>query len=184
MTSIERTAYPRFKRFMSARELHVFYTPQPDEIVWAREAAGSDEHLLALVVLLKAFNRLGYFPALDEVPAEVVGHIRRDLRLPEHIAPVYASARTAERHRSLVRARSEAVHDPAGARKVAADAIEEAARRKNDPANLVNIALERLVEGSYELPPFRTLNDMATTIRVRVNEGIFATVSIVAGPGN
>jgi hypothetical protein len=47
MASIERTAYPRFKRFMSVRELHVFYTPQPDEIVWAGEAAGSDEHLLA-----------------------------------------------------------------------------------------------------------------------------------------
>ena len=76
MASIGRTAYPRFKRFMSARELYVFYTPQPDEIVWAREAAGSDEHLLALVVLLKAFNWLGYFPVLDEVPAEVVGHIR------------------------------------------------------------------------------------------------------------
>ena len=42
MASIERTAYPRFKRFMSVRELQVFYTPQPDEIVWAREVAGSD----------------------------------------------------------------------------------------------------------------------------------------------
>ena len=49
-------------------------------------------------------------PAAATVPR----HIRRDLRLPEHVAPVYASARTAERHRSLVRARSEAVHDPAG----------------------------------------------------------------------
>ena len=39
MASIERTAYPRFKRFMSARELHVFYT-RSHEIVWAREAAG------------------------------------------------------------------------------------------------------------------------------------------------
>jgi hypothetical protein len=29
--------------------------------------------------------------------------------------------------------------------------------------------LERLVEGSYELPAFRTLNDMATTIRVSAN---------------
>ena len=46
MASIERTAYPRLKRFMSARELHVFYTSQPDEIVWAREATSSDEHLL------------------------------------------------------------------------------------------------------------------------------------------
>ena len=176
MASIERTAYPRFKRFMSVRELHVFYTPQPDEIVWAGEAAGSGEHLLALVTQLKVFNRLGYFPVLDEVPAEVAGHIRRDLRLPETTMPVYASTRTAERHRNLVRARSEVVYDPAGARKVAADAIEQAARRKNDPADLINIALERLVEGSYELPAFRTLNDMATTIRARANEEIFATV--------
>jgi len=174
MASIERTAYPRFKRFMSARELHVFYTPQPDEIVWAREATSSDEHLLALVTQLQAFNRLGYFPVLNEVPAEVVGHIRRDLRLPEGTMPIYASTRTAERHRNLVRARGEVVYDPAGARKVAADAIEEAARRKNDPADLINIALERLLEGSYELPAFRTLNDMATTIRVRANEEIFA----------
>jgi len=32
------------------------------------------------------------------------------------------------------------------------------------------------VEGSYELPAFRTLNDMATTIRARANEEIFAAV--------
>ncbi len=55
-------------------------------------------------------------------------------------------------------------------------AIEEAAHRKNDPADLINIALERLVEGSYELPAFRTLNDMATTIRARANEEVFTTV--------
>jgi hypothetical protein len=40
MASIERTAYPRFKRFMSARELHVFYTPQPDEIVGCARPPG------------------------------------------------------------------------------------------------------------------------------------------------
>ena len=79
MTSIERTAYPRFKRLLSARELHVFFTPQPDEVGWARGAAGSDEHVLALMVWLKCFGRLGYFPALDAVPAAVVDHVRRDL---------------------------------------------------------------------------------------------------------
>ena len=177
MASVERTAYPRFRRFMSARELHVFYTPAAEEIAWSRENASSDEHLLGLVIQLKTFSRLGYFPALDEVPSEVVGHIRRGLRLPEATRPVYASARTAERHRNLIRARSEVVYDPAGARKVAAAAIEEAARRKNDPADLINVALERLVEGSYELPAFRTLNDMAATIRARVNEEIFALVA-------
>jgi len=93
MASVERTAYPRFRRFMSARELHVFYTPVPEEITWARENAGSDEHLLGLVIQLKAFSRLGYLPALNEVPAEVVGHIRRDLRLPETTRPRSRRAR-------------------------------------------------------------------------------------------
>ena len=37
MTSIERTAYPQFKRLTSARVLHVFFTPSEDEAAWARE---------------------------------------------------------------------------------------------------------------------------------------------------
>jgi hypothetical protein len=32
VTSIERTAYPQFKRLTSARVLHVFFTPLPEEI--------------------------------------------------------------------------------------------------------------------------------------------------------
>jgi uncharacterized protein DUF4158 len=133
MASVERTADPRFRRFMSARELHVFYTPSAGEIAWARENASSDQHLLGLVVQLKTFSRLGYFPALDEVPAEVAGHVRRGLRLPEATRPVYASTRTAERHRNLIRERSEVVYDLAGARKVAAEAIEEAAPAEERP---------------------------------------------------
>ncbi|MFF4624698.1 DUF4158 domain-containing protein [Nonomuraea jabiensis] len=56
------SAYPRFKRFLSARELHVFYTPQTEEIAWASGRVRSDNHLLALMVQLKCFNRMGYFP--------------------------------------------------------------------------------------------------------------------------
>jgi len=112
VTSIERTAYPRFKRMPSARELHVFYTPQPDEVAWARGVSGSGEHLLALLVLAKCFGRLGYFPALADVPAVVVEHVRRDLGLAEGTAAVYASARTAKRHRDLVRQRLGVVRDP------------------------------------------------------------------------
>jgi hypothetical protein len=96
---------------------------------------------------------------------------------------VYSSTRTAERHRTLIRRRTEVVYDPEAARQVAADAIEEAAHRKNDPADLINIALERLVEGSFELPAFRTLNDLASEIRGQVNGEIFATVVDRLGPG-
>jgi hypothetical protein len=182
VTSIERTAYPRFRRLPSARELHVFYTPQPGEVAWARGVAGSDEHLLALLVLTKCFGRLGYFPALADVPAVVIEHVRRDLGLAEGTVAVYASARTAERHRDLVRQRLGVVRDPAGARKMAAEAIREAATRKNNPPDLINIALERLVEGCFELPGFSTLDEMASTIRGEVNAEIFAGIAERAGP--
>ena len=67
MASIERTAYPRFKRSCRPGELRVFYTPQPEEIAWAREQVRSDSHLPALMVQMKCFNRMGYFPGLDDV---------------------------------------------------------------------------------------------------------------------
>jgi Domain of unknown function (DUF4158) len=160
----------------------VFFTPQPDEVAWARSAVGPDEHVLALVVWLKCFGRLGYFPALETVPAAMVDHVRRDLGLAEEIAAVHAAARTAERHRDLVRRRFGVVLDPAGARKVAADAIREAACARNHPPDLINIALERLVEGCFEVPAFSTLDKMASRIRSEVNAEIFGGIAGCAGP--
>ena len=45
MASIERTAYPRFWRLVTAREL-ASLSPAGDEVAWARARARSDEHLL------------------------------------------------------------------------------------------------------------------------------------------
>lgn len=110
MASIERTAYPRFRRVVTAREL-AGLSPAAGEVAWAKERTRSDAHLLALVLSLKCFQRLGYFPVADEVPEAVVGHVRRCLELPEGTAPSCGS-RTAKSHRELVRARLGVVYDP------------------------------------------------------------------------
>ena len=60
MASIERTAYPRFRRMVSAKEL-VECGLTADEITWAREQTRSESHLLTLVLSLTCFKRLGYF---------------------------------------------------------------------------------------------------------------------------
>ncbi|MCA1678977.1 MAG: DUF4158 domain-containing protein, partial [Actinobacteria bacterium] len=82
MASIERTAYPRFRRVVSAREL-AGLTPTEDDVAWARERSRTDEHLLALVVSLTCFGRLGYFPCSEDVPDAVVDHVRRGLELED-----------------------------------------------------------------------------------------------------
>jgi uncharacterized protein DUF4158 len=95
LTSIDRTAYPRFARMVSAQELTDAFTPAGDEVVWAREKTTTGQHLLALVVRLKCYQRLGYFPQLDEVPDSVVGHIRGLLGLSGEVAAQVEANRTA-----------------------------------------------------------------------------------------
>ncbi|MGV9385123.1 DUF4158 domain-containing protein [Nonomuraea sp. NPDC003707] len=82
-TSIDRTAYPRFARAVSARELAEVFTPSAAEVEWTRGKTQDDQHLLALLVWLKACQRLGYSPKLKDVPAVVFEHIREMIGLPE-----------------------------------------------------------------------------------------------------
>ena len=54
---------------------------------------------------MKCYQRLRYFPQLDEVPDSVVGHIRGLLGLSEKVAAQVEANRTAKRHREFVRDR-------------------------------------------------------------------------------
>jgi hypothetical protein len=78
MASIERTAYPRFRRLVTAREL-ASLSPSKDDVAWARERTRSDEHVFSLVLSLVCFGQLGYFPRRREVPMAVLEHVRRGL---------------------------------------------------------------------------------------------------------
>lgn len=103
MACIERTAYPRFKSNPTAQDLHTLYTPTPEEIAWAQKVARPLGHRFTLLVLLKSFQRLGYFPGLEDVPIAVVHHIRGTLHLPPELALEYDEPRTLYRHHRLIR---------------------------------------------------------------------------------
>src|SRR5581483_60355 len=103
MASIERTAYPRFKRTPTAQNLHALYTPSDEELTFAEKTARSQTSQLSLLVLLKAFQRLGYFPKLDGVPLVIVNHLRSCLSLSEQIEPGYEEPRTLYRHHQAIR---------------------------------------------------------------------------------
>jgi hypothetical protein len=174
MASIERTAYPRFRRVVSAREL-ADLTPTAEDVAWARQRCRSDEHVLALVVSLRCFGRLGYFPRSEDVPAAVVDHVRRCLKLADAIVPVRGTP-TAKLHRTLVRERLRVVCDPQRAHEVVEEAIRAAALVKNHPPDLINVTLEMLVKSSLELPGFSTVDEIAARIRHDVNTAMFERV--------
>jgi hypothetical protein len=76
VTSIERTAYPRFKQLFTARELHVFFSPSQAEAEWAAERTQSENHQLALLVMLKSHQWMGCSPKLAYVPEMVAEFVR------------------------------------------------------------------------------------------------------------
>ncbi|MFG2653529.1 DUF4158 domain-containing protein [Streptomyces sp. NPDC048436] len=172
---MERTAYPRFKRLITAHELHFFFAPSREEVEWATARTDCDEHLLAQLLVLKSYQRMGCFPKLDEVPDMVVDFVRRAADLPEGTVP-RAANRTAERQRTAVRQRTGLSYDKAKARKIAEAVIRSEAVSKNRPADLINIALEKVVEAGLELPGFTKLDALAAKVRTEVNASICAGI--------
>ena len=88
MTAIERTAYPRFKSQATVKELAELYTPSASEINLAKGHVKSKRGLLRFLVMLKSFQRLGYFPLSSDVPPTVIGHIRACLNLSANICAI------------------------------------------------------------------------------------------------
>ncbi len=112
----------------------------------------------------------------------MTGHVRRCLGLDPETVPDHVAARTVKWHRRQVRARQGVTYDQRRARALAAREIRAAALVKNHPPDLINVALERLVEASLELPAFSTLDEPATAIRAEVNAGMFARITERIGP--
>ncbi|MEU8837345.1 DUF4158 domain-containing protein, partial [Streptomyces sp900116325] len=178
VASVERTAYPRFKRIISGRELAQFFTPCAAEVAWAgKRTHNRPERMLTLLVLLKCCARLGYFPDLEQVPGPVVDRVRGTISVSPDTPVAFHLERSAERNRSWIREYLGLAHDPVRARGIAAAAMEEAAPVRASVVDLVNVALEELVRAGLELPGFSTLDRMAGSIRTRVEGEICARIA-------
>ncbi|MET8050209.1 hypothetical protein ABZU75_21680 [Streptosporangium sp. NPDC005286] len=53
---------------MTTRELYAFHSPSQEDLAWAREKTDADQHLPALTLALKCFQRLDRFAEAREVP--------------------------------------------------------------------------------------------------------------------
>ena len=68
MPGISDTAYPRLKPNPSAKEMDEVYTPNLFECGWVEQRTREPVPRIGLLVLLKTFQRLGYFVMVNEVP--------------------------------------------------------------------------------------------------------------------
>jgi hypothetical protein len=176
MASIERTAYPRFRRSPSTKELDALYTPTDEELSFALKVARKVQPRFGLLLLLKSFQRLGYFPSVDKTPAVIVQHIRTAAGFDVDVSPRYSEPRTLYRHHQAVRKRLGVSEYGEDGPRVVEEAMSAAAQVMDNPADLINVAIEELVRQRIELPAFSTLDRLSRRIRTEVNQRLFASV--------
>lgn len=162
MASIERTAYPRFPRTLTLKDLQSSFTPRPEEIEWAQRHSRTQERRLALLVLLKCFEFLRHFPALEVIPVELVEHVSATLGMAPSEKIEFASLATLYRHHKAIRELlGVKPYTDEQTRKLTSQIAQEAAGIVETRADIINITIEELVRLGYELPVFRTLDEIA-----------------------
>lgn len=87
MTALERTIYPRFTRTPSAKEVRALYTPSPADRAFVEKHARGPAQKFSLMIMLKVYQRLHYFPDLQTIPGPVIGHIRSEMKYPDNLVP-------------------------------------------------------------------------------------------------
>jgi TnpA family transposase len=177
------TAYPRFKSRLSPTELARFYTPTDTEREFCDTATRSPQTRLGFMLLLKSYQRLGYFVTSIQVPPAIIEHIAAALGEPGDRERLhrYDASQARRKHLSAVRRFLDVrAFDEAG-KILLRTAFREAALAKDDVIDLVNIGIETLVRHRYELPAFDTLVREARVQRVAANRALFERIHQALG---
>jgi Domain of unknown function (DUF4158) len=90
----------------------------------------------------------------------VIDHVRAVVELPDSVEAETDANRTAKRHRWFVWEYLGVTYEAVKVRAVAEEAIRTAVQTKDNPADLINVALEELVRAWWELPGYTTLDAM------------------------
>ena len=178
MTAIHETAYPRIRSNLTDKELSTLYTPNELEIKFATSNTQAPVQRLGLLVLLKTFQRLGYFPMLPTIPRRVIRHIAVDVGLESIIddLPNYEKVGSRKKHLPLIRdwLHIKAFRD--GGPGVLQRALENACQTKDIIADIINAGIEELVRHRYALPGFSSLRRAARDARAVVNRTFYQNV--------
>ena len=174
MTSIERTAYPRFKKSLTQPELDEFYTPTEAEIAFVNQAATGKLQQLTLMILLKSFQKLGYLPRLSQTPVQIQIHIAQGMGWLLPPEPRTVPPRTRNRYRQVIYSYLDIKPYRAGGTAVVEQSVRQAAMTMSDPADLINVAIEQLVVDRFALPSYSTLDERVNHFRHQVHQAMYA----------
>lgn len=172
--------YPRFPAPLDQATVESLFTPRA-ELEWAMSVTRSGDSRVWLLTFLKSFEILGYFPATSDVPTLVLQHVASACCSPRPVERVLAPRTLYRNHRRVRRYLGISAWSSAGHR-VAQDAMESAAQARLNPADLINAAIEALVQARYELPALSLFRRLAGSVSERTQRHSMALVHTRLSP--
>lgn len=128
------------------------------------------------MVMLKSFQRLGYFIAPEEVPPPFIIYLKKCLQFKDYLKPII-SLRTQRYYQEAIRIYLGVKPYSKQAQKIAAIAVSKSALVREYSADLINVAIEELVKERYELPAFSTLERLVGHLKFRVNQRLYLQIT-------
>jgi len=179
MASIDRTAYPRFQKQLSEKELSGCYELDNKELNFVRRNTRSDRGNLIMAIILKTRKQLGYFPALKEIPSQIITHISKQLNFASTLwqADEENDRKMLHRYRSACRKLLGSSAFSEKGKKLIQISVHNAAHTMSDPADLINVAIEALTNSNTELPAFSTLDRLIGHERHSVHKKLYIKVT-------
>lgn len=176
MASIDRTAYPRFRKSLTEEELEHCFSLTENELTFVDASNKGDRLVVAL--LLKTRQHLGYFPHLRSIPSQVGEHVAKELGTDaEDSLELAVSRPSLHRYRQAIRRYLGSKPYIAGGRSVVEGAVRSSAFTMSDPADLINVAVETLAKRGIDLPAYSTLNRLVGHLRQEVHLTLYARIT-------
>jgi len=180
MPTVYQTAYPTLKSEITQESLDDgFQVTTAEKRFVSRHCRSKSAAHLGMMIQLKVVQRLGRFLPYAKIPSAVIKYIRAQLGSTIKLRQLksYFNLGTKDKHvKSIRRCLKLTPYNASAAEQVRLWAI-EAAKTKESVADILNVSLERLIQGSIELPGFRELERACESARHSVNTAYYKEIA-------
>lgn len=177
MVSIQDTVYPYLKNNIDKQVLKEIYTPTKKEMSFVYNNTRKGIIRFCFVVRLKTFQKLGYFVNIEKTPKKIIQHIGKYLgidSIPDLSS--YDKSRIRINHMDKIRSYLKIKASGKKSNQIMIQTIINAAQSREDLADIINAAIEELIQQRQELPAFSTLLKAAYEGRASVNTAYYTKI--------
>lgn len=123
--------------------------------------------------LTKVFQQLFYFPVVDEIPSEVLVHVRSACGFGEKVKLNYSAKHTIYRHMASIRSYlSFTPFYGTDSLKLVKGLAQEASFLLDQRVHIINYVVDEMIRQRLELPAFSTIDVAAEQANVEAQEAV------------